>query len=83
MKTHHFYCLPFQILYGLLLLLVTVLAQAQSAQRYLGTLESPGFGTFVSGLGAIRGWVCEADESVEVVHSVEGPVEAKLQFDDI
>ena len=32
MKTHRFYCLPFQIMCGLLLLLVTVLAQAQSAQ---------------------------------------------------
>ena len=78
MKTHRFYCLPFQIMCGLLLLLVTVLAQAQSAQGYLGTLESPGFGTFVSGLGAIRGWVCEADESVEVVNSVE----VKIYKDD-
>lgn len=32
MKTHRFYCLSFQIMWGLLLLSVTVLAQAQSAQ---------------------------------------------------
>lgn len=32
MKTHRLYCLPFQIMGSLLLLLVTVLAQAQSAQ---------------------------------------------------
>ena len=78
MKTNRFYYLPFQIMCGLLLLLVTILGQAQSAQGYVGNLESPNHGTFVSGLWAIRGWVCAAKGSIEVINSVE----VKIYKDD-
>ncbi len=70
MKTNRFFGFPCQIMLGLLLLLVTILGQAQSVQKYLGILESPSPDAFVSGLWGIRGWVCEVDESVKVV-SVE------------